>query len=343
METNNKYILIPLWIIVVCLIFFILYIWKNILSLVFLTFILLILFSGIFRFFFQFTKNTLISVIISFGIFIGFFAWVSYIISVELDSFTQNTDKITQGFEKLTNIAWPYLWNIQEISFEEISQHIDIKKTGSYLLSIVWWFFGWFMTVGILAIFLFLERKLFLKKIKKILDTSSRKKFRSIYQKIYEDINVFILSKFFIAFVNASMSYIVMLLFWVEYALLFALFVFFLDFIPTVWWAIAMALPFLYSFVQFDTTLMSLGLLVCLLIPQTISGNFLEPRIMWKRLNLSSTIIILSLLFWSSLWWIMWAFLSVPIMAVITIILSKFESTKGFAIMFSKDGEIEEK
>ncbi len=340
---NNKYILIPLWIIVVCLIFFILYIWKSILSLVFLTLILLILFSGIFRFFFKYSKSTIISFIISIGIFVWFFAWVSYIISVELESFSQNTDKITQWFEKVTQLVWPYVWNIQEISFQEISQQIDIKKTGTFILNIVTWFFGWLMTVWILAIFLFLERKLFLKKMRKILDNSGRKKFRVISQKIYEDINMFILSKFFIAFLNASMSYIVMLLFWVEYALLFALLVFFLDFIPTVWWVVAMALPFLYSFVQFDGAYTSVFLLVCLLIPQMISWNFLEPKIMGKRLNLSSTIIILSLLFWSSLWGIIGAFLSVPIMAVITIILWKFEPTKPFAILFSKDGEIEQK
>ena len=78
-----------------------------------------------------------------------------------------------------------------------------------------------------------------------------------------------------------------------------------------------MALPFLYSFVQFDSSYTSVFLLVSLLIPQMISGNIIEPKIMGKRLNLSSSVIILSLLFWSSLWGIIGAFLSVPIMAVI--------------------------
>jgi predicted PurR-regulated permease PerM len=131
-----------------------------------------------------------------------------------------------------------------------------------------------------------------------------------------------------------------MLLFGLDFALLFALFVFILDFIPSVGWAIAMSIPFLYSFVQFDQTYLSFVLLICLMVPQFITGNIIEPRVMGKRLNLSSFVIILSLIFWSSLWWVAGAFLAIPLMVSINIVLSKFKATQALAVFLSQDWEI---
>lgn len=333
-------IAMPLWIIIACIAFVIIYIWKNILSLLFLTWILLILFSGIFRFFYKHTKINILSIIITASIFIWFFLWIFWIISIEFESFTQDIDKFQTWFTQFMENISPYIWGIENIWFQDIFEKIDFAQVWKTVFWIFSGFFGWLFTVWILLVFIASEKKLFIKKLQKALDLSSRKKLRSIYKDIFEDLNMFILSKFSIALLNWVMSYIIMMLFWLEYALLFALFVFFLDFIPAVWWAIAIWLPFLYSFVQFDAASASFFLAFSMLVPQMFSGNFLEPRIMWDRLNISSTVIILSLIFWSSMWGWIWAFLAVPIMAVANIVLWKFEYTKPIAIMLSKNGKI---
>lgn len=85
---------------------------------------------------------------------------------------------------------------------------------------------------------------------------------------------------------------------------------------------------------------MSFLLLFCMLIPQTLTGNFLEPKIMGNRLNLSPFMIIISLMFWASFWGIIGAFLAVPIMTTINIVLAKFETTRPLAILFSKNGKL---
>ena len=143
-----------------------------------------------------------------------------------------------------------------------------------------------------------------------------------------------------IALSNWVVSYIIMLTFWLQYALFFALLVFLLDFIPNVGWIIAMALPFLFSLTQFDSTITSFFLLAVLLIPQTITGNFIEPKLIGNRLNLSGFVILLSLLFWGSIWGIVGAFLAVPLMTAINIILARFETTRGVAIMMSEKWNI---
>jgi predicted PurR-regulated permease PerM len=78
------------------------------------------------------------------------------------------------------------------------------------------------------------EKDTFKKKIDIIFSDRSEKKIENIYSKIYTDLNIFIVSKFLIALLNGTVSGIIMLLFGLDFALLFALFVFILDFIPSV-------------------------------------------------------------------------------------------------------------
>jgi predicted PurR-regulated permease PerM len=131
-----------------------------------------------------------------------------------------------------------------------------------------------------------------------------------------------------------------MFFFGLEYALMFALFVFLLDFIPAIWGLIALALPFLYSFTVFESSVTPFILLACLFIPQFISGNVIEPKVMWNRLNLSGFVILLALIFWSGMWGLVGAFLAVPLMATMNIVFARFETTKWISVLLSKDGEV---
>ena len=92
---------------------------------------------------------------------------------------------------------------------------------------------------------------------------------------------------------------------------------------------------------QFSSPVYSFFLLAALLVPQTITGNFLEPKLVGSRLNLSGFAILLALLFWGSIWGVVGAFLAVPLMTSLNIIFSKFHSTKPIAILFSEKGEVQ--
>ncbi len=339
MKNENK-LLLPLWLIAIFLIFVVLYIWKSLIITIVFTSILLFIFSGIYSFFNKHTSSHILSVIITAWVFLLFFISIGFIISSEIDNFSRDIGKIGEGFTNLSGqIRFLPEW-FSQINYMNVLQKIDFASIGKSTLwaisGIVWWL----STVGFLLIFLMLEKNMFAKKMKKILPDTKEKKVFKIYKKIYEDMNTFFLSKFFLALFNAGVSVVIMMLFGLEYALMFGLLVFLLDFIPAIGGIIALALPFLYSFVQFDSGVTSMILLACLFIPQFISGNIIEPKIMWDRLNLSSFIIIIALIFWSSIWWVAWAFLAVPLMASINIVLAQFSSTKPFAILLSKNGKV---
>lgn len=337
---NESKIILPLWFIVAFLTFVTLYLWKNIFVILVFTTLLLILFSGIFRYFHRLSWYNFIAAWITGFIFISFFFIIGFIISTQIDGFIDNFDKFWAWVEKFVDSFWFFGQPFSNFNYQKMFQNIDFWSIGlgalTTITSIVWWM----TTVGILLIFILIEKNTFLKKLDKISTGKLEKKIHTIYSKIYEDINVFILSKFFVASINGIVSVIIMYFFGLEYALLFWLFVFLLDFIPSVWWIIAMAMPFLYSFVQFDQTGLSFLLLAFLIVPQFITGNIIEPKLLGTRLNLSGFVIIISLIFWSSLWGITGAFLAVPITAMLNIVFARFESTKAIAVILSKNGDI---
>lgn len=340
-----KNILICLIIIVSFLWFYILRIWSFIFIPVIISFFLLVLFSWVYHFSLKFLKNKYLSIFATFWIFILFFIVVWFIITTQVWSFLDNSEKFKEWFwniinfaEKISSNLWidlkqylnlEYLkWFLSKLNFSAVWK--NIYQTLTNMASFIW-------TTFIFLIFIFLERKNFKQKAKYLFDIKWFNKVQNIYWRIHTDLNVYFAAKFFLALFNWVVATIIMSLFWLDFALTFWLLVFIFDFIPAVWWIIALWLPFIYSLVTFDNVWMSFFLLLALNIPQFITWNFIEPKVMWDRLNLSSFVLIVALLFWYQFWWIIWAFLSTPIMATINIILSKFESTKFISTLLSKN------
>jgi predicted PurR-regulated permease PerM len=61
---------------------------------------------------------------------------------------------------------------------------------------------------------------------------------------------------------------------------------------------------------------------------------------MGRSLNLSPWVILISIAVWGSLWGIAGAVFSVPITAVLVVVMSEFDTTRPVSILLSKDGEV---
>jgi len=104
---------------------------------------------------------------------------------------------------------------------------------------------------------------------------------------------------------------------------------------------VATIFPAIYALLQFGTFLPPILILSIVGIVQLIVGNYIEPRVMGSSMNISPLVTILALTFWGMLWGVTGMILSIPIMVVIIIIFSQFESTRPAAILLSEKGEIE--
>jgi predicted PurR-regulated permease PerM len=77
-----------------------------------------------------------------------------------------------------------------------------------------------------------------------------------------------------------------------------------------------------------------------LIVVQNVIGNIFEPKYLGDQLDLSPLLLLFSLIFWGYVWGIVGMILSVPIMSMLKIVLSKFEETKSLSILMSYNKNI---
>jgi AI-2 transport protein TqsA len=126
----------------------------------------------------------------------------------------------------------------------------------------------------------------------------------------------------------------------VDFAGVWGLLIFLLNFIPTVGSIIATIFPAMIALAQSDGYTLFILVLVGIGALQIGIGNILEPRLMGNSFNLSPIVILLNLGLWQYIWGIPGMFLCVPFLIILTIILSHFPGTRPIAIILSSDGRL---
>ncbi len=146
--------------------------------------------------------------------------------------------------------------------------------------------------------------------------------------------------KSLISLLIGTLSYVVLLLFKVDFPEMWAFLIFLLNFIPYIGSLIATLLPAIFAMFQFNSYIYFVWVFLGIEAMQIFVANYVEPKVMGRRLNLSPLVVILSLSFWGMTWGVLGMFLAVPITSIILIILSQFPSTHNVALLFSEKGDI---
>ena len=122
----------------------------------------------------------------------------------------------------------------------------------------------------------------------------------------------------------------------IDFAVLLGFLAFLLNFVPFVG-AILMTIPaVLIALIQTDiqtTLLVALGYLVV----NTVIGSILEPRIMGRRLGISTLAVFLSLLFWGWVLGTVGVFLAVPLTIALMLALDASPQTRPIAILLGPE------
>lgn len=145
------------------------------------------------------------------------------------------------------------------------------------------------------------------------------------------NVSIYLSVKLMASIATGVVAAIILLAFKVKLAVLFALFVFLLNFIPSVGSIVAVLLPIPVLFLQFGLGPNFFVVLGLLTATEFIIGNLLEPRFLGEGMDLHPVTVVASLIFWSLIWGVPGAFLSVPITASVKIVLSKMKHTRPVA------------
>jgi AI-2 transport protein TqsA len=202
-------------------------------------------------------------------------------------------------------------------------------------------FLGNIGLVVVYLVFLFLEQRFFRAKLDAILvDAHRRESVEAVLSDIDRDIATYIGIKTLVSVLTAAGAWAIMRIVGLDFAGFWAILIFILNFIPNIGSLVATLLPALLALMQFDTLAPFVLILFGVGGIQVIVGNFVEPNLMSRSLNISPLVVLLSLVGWGSIWGIPGMFLCVPITVVLMIVLFHFESTRWIARLLSKNGQM---
>ncbi|MCF6171765.1 MAG: AI-2E family transporter [Bacteroidales bacterium] len=199
-----------------------------------------------------------------------------------------------------------------------------------------------FSIILIYVIFMLLEEaavrvkqlKLFPEKDEKF------KRFDKLISKIDKAVRAFLGSMILISFITAAISYVALLILGVDFPVLWAFLIFILNFIPYIGPFISSLLPAVLSVFQFGDLMHFVYVFGVLVAIQLVLGNFIQPKLMGKTLNISPITVLLALAFWGNIWGVLGMILAVPIASIAIIIMAQFAGTRSLAIMMSDNGEV---
>jgi len=304
-----------------------------------------------------------IAIVVDLLIIIGFFWALSNFI---IDSFSRFGNELPLYQQKLNNIVTntavsfgindPFF---NEFNISQILTDIDYGGIASGLFSSTLSFFS----AGFFVLFFFIfvssshnhiitaiknryiksQSKITLKAIKKnlkadegknnlesanlqLIKSQKEKTIEKTFKDITQQIQRYIATKFLISLITGIIIGVILWIFDIDFLIVWAVMAFFLNFIPNIGSIIAIILPTVMTLIQYESIGYTLLVAGVITVIQNIIGNIIEPKIMGDKLGLNPLVILVSLLVWGYIWGIAGMFLSVPLTAVLKIIISNSNS-----------------
>ncbi len=298
-----------------------------------LSLFLAIILSPLYNFFIRKKLPDSVSLVFVIGIFVIFLSLVIKLLGSSVQDFSSNINFYQEQLLEKFQFIEVSMKNMGiNLPFDELSNAINPKQimlfATSMLQSMSLMLTNGFVIIFTL-IFMLLESNSFIKKISyaKGMENSVNH-----IQEILSNIKEYMVLKTIISFFTALVIWIGLLVVGTDYAFLWAVLAFLLNFIPNIGSIIAAIPAVLLTFIQLD---MISGIIVAVIYAAVniIVGSIIEPKIMGNGLGISSLVVFLSLLFWGWLLGSVGMLLSIPLTIMAKIAFDANEDTKWIAIL----------
>ncbi len=155
--------------------------------------------------------------------------------------------------------------------------------------------------------------------------------------KAREEIQIYLGIKTLISLATGAIITLWVWLLGVDYALLWGLVAFLLNYIPSLGSIIASIPAVLLTLVDQGpgrALLVAVGYLVV----NAVLGNFAEPHLMGRKFGLSALVVFMSLVFWGWVWGPVGMLLSVPLTMMLKILFENSKGLRWLAVLLGPDG-----
>lgn len=256
-------------------------------------------------------------------LFIVFITLIGVFIVNSLNGFfrdaAQYKERIVEFVAWVRTTAEGFGYEIQDFSIENYIKKLPFFSVAGNITIAAGSFLGNLLLVIIFVIFLLIG------------ETASTTDDNNLISQTKSNISRYVATKFLTSLVTGTLVFILLVLFRVEMAFLFAVLTVLFNFIPNIGSIIATVLPIPVILLQFG---FGWQLWVVLAVSATIQftiGNVVEPKLMGERMDMHPITVLLFLMFWGLVWGLPGMFLAVPITAVLKIVLGRIETTQALA------------
>jgi len=286
--------------------------------------------------------SILLAIIITFLIL----NFVGVLIYTSIKSFAANFPKYESRFNEIINhlikisglppdVFSTETRGLQRLHFLTTLRGFSLSKIILTTFSSLLNFLSNTFLVLLFLFFMLLGRNQLNRKVQLAFRPEVSVKIAGILTNINGQIQKYLLAKTIISFITGTLATGVLFYFGVEFALIWGMLTFLLNFIPNLGSIVATALPVAFAFIQLNNWVNVLWIFLLLVGIQTIMGNVVDPRVIGQSLNLSPLVVLFSLIFWGWLWGIVGMFLAVPLSVIIKIIFENIEPLRFISVLMS--------
>ncbi|RKX82880.1 MAG: AI-2E family transporter [Spirochaetes bacterium] len=198
------------------------------------------------------------------------------------------------------------------------------------------------LVIMIFLIFMLLENPFAPKKLILAFKADNGARISKILNRITSQVVKYLNLKFFISIGTGILVWFSLFIIGLDFAPMWGVFAFLLNFIPSVGSMILMVITILMGFIQFYP---EPGRIIAVIITmvgiQTIIGNFIDPRLQASRLDISPIVILFSLVFWGWIWGIVGMFLAVPLTVIVQIVCQNIPFLYPVSILIGSGRKLE--
>lgn len=240
---------------------------------------------------------------------------------------TVEAENYMKGFSKTFSIR-PGTLNLATIFNEESMKNLATSVANGLVA-----FAGDSVLILLFLIFMVPGGEYFARKLRFAFDGVTTFDVVAVYRAVNEKVRRYLGIKTLLNAVVGILTYVVLLIWGVDFAELIALITFLMHYLPNIGSFLSTVIPGVVALVQFGSIGEAVLIVVILIVMQNVIGNIIEPKIMGTSLDLSPVLVLFALAFWGWMWGVVGMILSVPIMAVTKVVLENIPGTRPLAIL----------
>ena len=179
------------------------------------------------------------------------------------------------------------------------------------------------------------------RKIAVLQGQEQRESWRDCVMTIAVRVRQYLLVQTVVGLITAALVSLWLWLMGIDFIFLWALLQFVLNYIPNIGSLIAGILPGLFALVELG---LGKGLLVIagIILIEQVLGNYVDPRLQGKTLDISPLVVLVSVIFWGWVWGVAGALLAVPITATLIIVGMNVPALQPLAVLLSASADPEQ-